>query len=644
MCGIVGLYNKNGAPLDPAVLRQMTESQRYRGPDDQGIRLFSLRGPNASSSELKIGEVYNDLFEGGVGFNRLSILDTTANGHQPMVNEAGSIFIVLNGEIYNAFEFKGELESAGFRFHSKSDTEIVLYLYERYGFAEMLERLNGMFAICIVDLNRREMFLARDRMGIKPLYWYENNQTFLFSSEVKSFLFHPSFIPELNCDCLDEYLAFRYCARDGFLLKGVRQLEPGHWIQVSSRGWEKRRYWSIPDISWNSNSCPESALSEFERHLQRSVESQLLSDVKVGCQLSGGLDSSTVNLFATRYGRANMDAFSIIFDDPSISEEKWIDQAAILSNVRNHKYKLTAQNFIENLEKATWHLDQPLNHPNSLGIFFLAQNARPFVTVLLSGEGADELLGGYSRFFYANIRPKIRAWWPIVKALPGVRNFCRTRFNSPDHADNRDWFIAQSAFQRPAELFVLRPEARFDQVLATRRGIFDEGDGDYVSNCLKYEMETYMVDLLVRQDKMTMAHSMENRVPFLDHHLVTFVRGLSPENLIGAVPKLCPTVARNTKVILKRLGLKYFPADFVYRPKQGFAISLATYFRHPQFRPIMEDMILPGLRQRGFLNAKIAEQYWSETLRGNDEKTESTWICAAFELWARQFLDFQEYR
>jgi asparagine synthase (glutamine-hydrolysing) len=639
MCGIVGIYNRNGTPVDTSALQRMIDSQGHRGPDDQGVRLFSLNKGERTSAEYTNGGFRNSEFEGGIAFNRLSILDPSENGHQPMGNRDATIFIAFNGEIYNAFDFRAELKAAGFQFRSNTDTEVVLYLYERYGFPELLERLNGMFAVSIVDLNRREIYLARDRMGIKPLYWYEHNDTFLFSSEVKSFLFHPSFRKELDPDRLDEYLVFRYCARDGFLLKNVRQLEPGCSIRLSSKGWEKKRYWSIPDISCKSDLSFERAVSIFEGHLQRSVKSQLLSDVKVGCQLSGGLDSSTVNLFATKYGGANMDAFSIIFDDPEISEERWIDQAAFLSNVTNHKYRLTADNFIQNLEKATWHLDQPLNHPNSLGIFCLAQNARSLVTVFLSGEGADELLGGYPRFFYAGLRPKVHPWLPILKRVPHLGKFCMSRFNHPNGADDKDWFIAQSAFQSPDHLFMLREEVGFEQVLAARRAIFDEGNGDYLSNCLKYEMETYMVDLLVRQDKMTMAHSMENRVPFLDHHLVTFVRGLSSDRLIGAVPKINQSVMRNTKVILKRLALKYFPPDFVNRPKLGFALPLKAFLRHPQFRPIMEDLVLPGVRQRGILNAKVVERYWRESLNGNDERTESIWICAAFEMWGKLFLD-----
>jgi asparagine synthase (glutamine-hydrolysing) len=638
MCGIVGIYNKNGSPVDTRILRRMIDLQRHRGPDDQGVRFFTLNKPANFSMELKEDSFRNVEFEGAVAFNRLSILDTSENGHQPMCNEAGTVFIAFNGEIYNAFEYRPELRAAGFHFRSTTDTEVILYLYERYGFSEMLQRLNGMFAICIVDLNRHEVYLARDRMGIKPLYLHEQKNIFLFSSEVKSFLFHPSFETELDKDRLDEYLVFRYCAGDGFLLKGIKQLEPGHWVRFSPTHQKKKQYWTIPDNDGKPNLPFDTVLSGFEDCLRRGVESQLLSDVKVGCQLSGGIDSSMVNLFATKYGNANMDAFSIIFDDPQLSEESWIDQAATLTGVRSHKYKLNDYLFIQNLEKATWHLDQPLNHPNSLGIFLLAQNARSNVTVFLSGEGADELLGGYPRFFNAALRPKIRPWLPVLKKLPYLGGLCVNKFNTPP-SDDKDWFIAQSAFQRPDQLLMIREEAQISRVVAARRAIFDEGKGDYLSNCLRYELRTYLVDLLVRQDKMTMAHSMENRVPFLDNDLITFVRGLSPEHIIQATPRLIGGATRNTKLLLKRLGLNYFPSHFVYRPKMGFGVPLKTYLHHHQFKSVMEDLVLPGIRKRGIMKGKVVESWWRDSLNGNDDVIDSIWICAAFEIWAQQFLE-----
>jgi asparagine synthase (glutamine-hydrolysing) len=640
MCGIVGIYNLEGSPVDPQALCRMTDIQRHRGPDDQGMRLFSLRQPLPASLELEESYLSEREFEGGVGFNRLSILDLSEKGHQPMLNEDGSVFIIFNGEIYNAFEFRPELEAAGFRFRSNTDTEIILYLYEHYGFGGMLERLNGMFAICIVDLNRREMRLARDRMGIKPLYWYEHEGVFLFSSEVKSFLCHPAFKAELEEDRIDEYLIFRYCAGDRFLMKGVRQLEPGHWIKLTPEGYEQGAYWTVPDRTSERADLSFNAASDLlEEKLQRSVKSQLLSDVKVGCQLSGGIDSSLVSLFATMYGGADMDAFSIIFDDQEFSEEGWIDTAASRARVHAHKHRLDGDYFLDNLARATWHMDQPVGTPNSIGIFRLAEKARPLITVFLSGEGADELFGGYTRFFYAMLFPHLALTMPVLSRLPRVGRKFGEKFGGMKRSDKVGWFINQSAFQSPADVLGIRPEARFDAAYDLRRSIFEEGRGDHLSNCLKYEMRTYMVDLLIRQDKMTMAHSMENRVPFLDNELVSFVRSLPPQYLVKMSPKLGQVRMRNTKILLKKLAAKYFDHDFVYRRKSGFGLPLKSYFARPRFKEMMEDVLLPGMRHRGIIKADVVERLWRNPRGEGNDMIETLWICVAFEMWAQQYLD-----
>src|SRR5688500_644744 len=247
MCGIVGDYRFDGAGTEPRVLTGMMEVQRHRGPDDQGAWLFSLRSGTGREMENVEADSDRSDFEGSLGFNRLSILDLSANGHQPMTNEDASVIVVFNGEAYNAADYRSELESAGFRFRSTTDTEVVLRLYERYGIIGTLERLNGMFALCIADLRRRELLLARDRLGIKPLYWCDMGRTFLFASEVKSFLQHPSFDPVLDIDRMPEFLTFRYCSGEGSLLRGVRSMDPGTWMRIRSHGREVRRYWTLPD-------------------------------------------------------------------------------------------------------------------------------------------------------------------------------------------------------------------------------------------------------------------------------------------------------------------------------------------------------------------------------------------------------------
>ena len=321
MCGIAGYFNFDGAPADAGILGHMINAQRHRGPDDQGIRLFSLAA--GTSIALTNGERHpRGRFDGGLAFNRLSILDLSALGHQPMVNADETVMIAFNGEIYNAFEYTKELEEAGFRFRSRTDTEVILYLYEHFGLEGTLQRLNGMFAIVIVDLRTREIQIARDHLGIKPFYWTVAGRTLLFASEVKSFLAHPSFRADIDDEYVDEYLAFRYLCGDNSLLKRVKQLRPGHSLRITSDGVSVHRYWQIPDVESKPRLSASEAIAQVDQLLRNSVQSQLLSDVKVGCQLSGGIDSSLVSLFARSHFGADMDTFSIVFDDPQVLRDR----------------------------------------------------------------------------------------------------------------------------------------------------------------------------------------------------------------------------------------------------------------------------------------------------------------------------------
>jgi len=593
--------------------------------------------PEVISGELEVAGG----FEGALGFNRLSILDLSANGHQPMSTPDGRLCITLNGEIYNAFEFRPELEARGHRFRSATDTEVALYLYAEYGLAGMLERLNGMFAIALADLRGGELYLIRDRLGIKPLYYYQDEARLLFASEVKGLLQHPALRPELDLERFDEYLAFRYCAGSGTLLRGVRQLDPGHWMRITPAGVRVERYWSVPRRGADAGRTARERLDALEDSLERCVKRQLLSDVKVGCQLSGGIDSSLISVLASRQDKEGMDYFSVVFDDPEYSEEPWIDAAAGIAGGRSYKFRFQPDYFFDQLAKATWHLDQPLNHPNSLGIGLLAEQARPHITVFLSGEGADELFGGYTRFLYARLRPWLNPVSGALAMLPRIGRRLGRRYHDTRSLDGAAWFILQSAFMRPEGLRKIRPRADLEGALARRRALFD-GEDDYTSNCLRYEMRTYLVDLLIRQDKMTMAHSMENRVPFLDNELIDHVWGLPIAALVGLGPSRHPRTG-NTKRILKRLGERHFPKGFVYRAKSGFPLPLGRYFTDPHFRPIMEEVILPGVRRRGLVDAAAIEGIWrgihTPQARPDGDALETLWIVGAFELWARQFLD-----
>ena len=356
-------------------------------PDDRGTLCLSLRGGIPDTA---------------LGFHRLKIVDLSARGHQPMTSPDGSTALLFNGEIYDASDYKAELERDGYRFRSGTDTEVVLALYERDGLERMLERLNGMFAIVIADTRRGAVHLLRDRVGIKPLYWAQRGTTVLFASEAKAFLAHPAFCAEIDPAEVDELLAFRYVAGEASLLKGVRHVQPGHRLTITPGGVTEARYWSIPDHPEKLRLSREDAVDRLDHLLGRSVQSQLRSDANVGCQLSGGVDSSLVTVLARSHHRADLNAFSIVFDEPQFSEERWILAAAATARAASHRFVFDEAAFMGALDAATWHLDQPISHPNSLALWLLARRSREHATVLLSGEGADELFGGYARVYDAH--------------------------------------------------------------------------------------------------------------------------------------------------------------------------------------------------------------------------------------------------
>ena len=598
MCGIAGFVNLDGAPADARALGAMTDMIRHRGPDDRGTLCLSLRGGIPDTA---------------LGFHRLKIVDPSARGHQPMTSPDGSTALVFNGEIYDAFDYKAELERDGYRFRSGTDTEVILALYEREGLERMLERLNGMFAIVIADTRRGAVHLLRDRVGIKPLYWAQQGTTVLFASEAKAFLAHPAFCAEIDPAEVDELLAFRYVAGETSLLKGVRHVQPGHRLTITPGGVTEARYWSIPDPE-KQRLSREDAVDRLDHLLGRSVQSQLRSDANVGCQLSGGVDSSLVTVLARTHRSADLNAFSIVFDEPRFSEERWILEAAATARATSHRFVFDEAAFMGALDAATWHMDQPISHPNSLALWLLARRSRERATVLLSGEGADELFGGYARVSDAHTAND--------SSRPGVN-------------DPIDTFIRASQFHSEARLSKLRPAANLRPALEKRRALFEEGHGDHLSNCLKYDMRTHLVDLLVRQDKMTMAHGVESRVPFLDRHVIEFARALPAEHLVG--PSL-PTGEPGTKIVVKALARRRFDATFVYRRKSAFNLPLAQYFRGGAFVALMEDRLLPGMASRGLVDVDVVRRWWRRALSA-PSTTEGFWIPVALELWAQQFID-----
>lgn len=630
MCGIAGYYNINTRFIDHSenILRMLT-LQKHRGPDDSGIRSFNLR--NAQSEAISTNETvsFNAQFDGVLGFNRLSILDLSENGHQPMCSGDGMVILAFNGEIYNAFDFTNELIADGIRFKSKTDTEIILQLYLKYGFDGMVRKLNGMFAIVIVDLRERKIYLARDRFGIKPLYIYQGVEFFAFSSEIKSFFALQNFKAELDSILLDEYLIFRGTLNNT-LLKNVRPLEPGTYIVFSlDKGFSMIRYFNVDDYQRPLD--VELTLNEQKEYLKNnlhdSVKRQLISDVKLGCQLSGGIDSSLISLVAKESKQDNLlESVSIVFKEKGYSEEYYIDKVASRNNIISHKFLLDSRSYLDAFEDASWHLDAPLNHPNTIAIYLLSQRAKEFVTVLLSGEGADELFGGYERF--ANLAQPYNPS-QIIKGLKHNRH--NLLFFLSHYSDVAYRSVMASAFITPYMAKLLFPEFSIQKAIEYRKEFYNQLSGSLFDRQIKYELQAYLPDLLTRQDTMSMAHSIENRVPFLDNKLVDHAFTIPEKSLLANKNKVY-----QTKYLLKLLTADIYGESFAFRHKGGFGIPLRSFFNDNLFNNWIQDDILPSMRQRGIFESKQVDYYIKHINSINNVELDGLWILLSLEVWLKQ--------
>ena len=635
MCGITGYINTDNSLIaSTAVIRKMLIAQKHRGPDDSGIMAFSLKNQAAKEYSHQEIQSVDQPFEGMLGFNRLSILDLSANGHQPMCSPDGKVILMLNGEIYNAFDLKPALVADGCKFKSTTDTEVVLYLYLKYGFRGMVEKLNGMFAIVVVDLRESKLYITRDRFGIKPLYYYNKNEVFAFSSELKSFYALEGFKAELNESKLDEYLVFRNNLHNT-LLKDVHCIEPGYYFTYSpGNAISSTRYFDINQYNRqpNNNNSFKDETEKLREVLKASVESQLMSDVKLGCQLSGGVDSSLVTALAKEIKQDNLlESISIVFDNKSFTEKPYIDRVAKQLDIISHQFPLQSDYYQQQIQKATWHFEQPINHPNTIGIYLLAQRAREYVTVLLSGEGADEVFGGYSRFYAVMYPYSNRTFWSgLKKAGTGVFTYLK-QYADPFNRANLN--VASMSTEMAKSL-----KSNFDYKEATqhRREIFNSLTGSVFDKQVKYDISTYLPDLLTRQDKMSMAHSIENRVPFLDNEVVAHSFKIPEDYLI----KRKAAESTNTeKYILKKVTADVFGNDFAFRNKMGFGIPLREFMTKPSFNAYLKSEILPGLAKRKILNTNQITSWINNLLTINQAQLDALWVVVSLEIWMKQFID-----
>jgi asparagine synthase (glutamine-hydrolysing) len=620
MCGIVGILAFDPrVKVEGARVRRMLDALKHRGPDGQGVL---LDGPV------------------GLGHRRLAIVDVRG-GQQPMTNEDGKVWISFNGEIYNHQALRAPLESYGHRYRTNSDTETILHLYEEHGEAAV-ELLRGMFAFAVWDRAAGRLLLARDPLGIKPLYLAWTRDELLFASEIKALL-AGGVRPELDEQVLPQFLANRFVAGGATFFRGVTQLLPGRTLSVEASGGAARlrRYWSMPAPARSSLSLRQAAEGVRE-HLHDAVSRHLMSDVPLGLFLSGGIDSSALLGHMARLMPDPVRTYSVGFQEQDANELAYARVAATAAGARHRELVVTPEQFFEALPGLVWHEDEPIAFPSSVPLYFVSRMASEDVKVVLTGEGADELFLGYNRYRVALWNARLgRAYRRLTGAGPrrAVAGLLRRLPSHLRHRAERT-FLAQ-AEERDAAVFesadVFSPDLQERLLGDARRDPHDAAlrsyrlaSGGTLDRLSRADIDTYLVRLLMKQDRMSMAASIESRVPYLDQALVEHA---------AALPERFKLSFWRTKRVLREAVREAVPPAVLRRPKMGFPVPIGSWLRGP-FRPLAEDLLLgPRALERGLFDPKALRRLVEEHRTGVAEHGERLWLLANLEIWQRVFLE-----
>jgi asparagine synthase (glutamine-hydrolysing) len=629
MCGICGiLYPASNQNVDRNILATMNRQIAHRGPDDDGF-----------------------FVEGNVGLavRRLSIVDLKT-GHQPLSNEDESLWIVFNGEIYNHTELRAKLESRGHRYRTRSDTETIVHLYEQYG-RDCVKHLRGMFAFAIWDCRRNTFFAARDRLGIKPFYYRYDGKTLLFGSEIKTVLSYPGVRAELNTGVLAEYLAFGYLAGSQTMFVSIDKLAPGHTLEVDAAGkLNIDCYWDLT-VPVDEDVRPrEYYVKTYRELLETCVSSHLMSDVPLGVFLSGGLDSSAIAALTTKIRREPIETFSVGYGEEAFSELPYARQVAQHIGSRHHEVRLNREEFFAALPALIWHEDEPIVWPSSVSLYFVARLARERIKVVLTGEGSDETLGGYMRYawtlansrmdrVYRSLTPAFFRQWIRNGIGSGVlpsslRRKLEHTFVGRDGASWPSFYFDNfySAFSEAEQGELLTPRARelSGNAYAGSMGYWDKSSGDLLHRLLYTDIRTYMVELLMKQDQMSMAASIESRVPFLDHVLLEFT---------ARIPARYSIQKLSGKHILKLAVEDLLPHSIVYRQKMGFPTPWAYWLAGPQLDDLESLLLEPRSLERGLIERDALRRLFAEHRAGRRDNGNRIWRLLNLETWQRVFLD-----
>ena len=630
MCGIAGLVAADRLDAaDLARLPAMRDILAHRGPDGVGA--------------------WHDT-HAALGHRRLSIVDLVA-GAQPLGNEDGTVQVVFNGEIYNHADLRPELEAHGHRYRTRSDTEAIVHAYEQWG-DDCVHRFRGMFAFALWDQRRRRLLLVRDRLGIKPLYWTRVGDRLLFASEIKALVASGLVEPRVRETALPELLSTRSVAGEETLFEGVHKLLPGHRLVFERGAIAVEQYWDVPhdhpaDVPPRSD---DDWTARFRALLEESVRLRLMSDVPLGMFLSGGLDSSAIAAVMARLIDRPLQTFSVAFADRAYSELRWSREVAAAIGAVPHEVVVSPDDFFSALPRLAWHEDEPIAHPSSVPLYFVSRLAREHVTVVLTGEGSDELLAGYGRYPRALLNWRAGQVWSamtpdalrrfvrerLVPSLPGrAGRYASRSFLGMDVTPDATFFdnFASIRLQDQRALLTgrLRDLATPERAYGTSRAWLDRAASrPWLERVLYADLKTYLVELLMKQDQMSMAASIESRVPFLDHRLVEFA---------ATMPSSLKLSGFSTKRVLRAAARDLLPASVLNRPKMGFPVPFGAWTRGAWHDPVRDVLLDSRARERGVLDPAAVTRLLDEHRAGRRAHGDTIWALLNLELWYRTWID-----
>ncbi len=626
MCGITGIFDLNCQAVSPVLLKNMTTAIAHRGPDDEGIYIDGCIG---------------------FGHRRLSIIDLTPTGHQPMVTPDKRYALTYNGEVYNFRELRAELQSLGHRFISTSDSEVVLHAYAEWGSA-CVDRFNGMFAFAVWDAVEKKLFLARDRYGIKPLYYAVVDNVLLFASEQKAIITYPRLKRELDLEALVEYFSFQNIFTDRTFLKNVRLFPPATWASISldkgTGSLSFRKYWDFMFKEPESPVAEEEYIEELDRLFRQAVKRQLVSDVDVGAYLSGGMDSGSITALAAQE-IPYIKSFTCGFDLSSASgievtydERSGAEYMSYLFKTEHYEMVLKSGDMERIMPMMAWHIEEPRvgqSYPN----YYVAQLASKFVKVVLAGTGGDELFGGYPWRYYraagsSNFEDYVDNYYQFWQRLipnKTIKDVFQPVWNDVRHVWTRDIF--KSVF------------LDHEHVLRTPE--------DYINHSLCFEARTFLHGLLLVDDKLSMAHSLETRVPFLDNDLVDFairipvrykLRNLGKdierpnENEPGPKQDNYFKRTQDGKLILRKIMERYIPVEITEREKQGFSAPDASWFKGESIDYVKRMLYNDRAELYNYLHKETIQGLVDQHLHGIENRRLLIWSLLNFENWCKRFL------